>query len=206
MLKKLICLLLTCIPVAALATPGAYVQGEAGTALVNMPSSISILPGLGYQVVPTGRLSLGYLWGDNHFNYGLESGLQFYNASADSQTTFFGTYKEHDSLNGYNLDLLGVLKYTFDCGFNVFGKAGAAYVYQRWDRTITLNGARIDSLSTSKNSGVVSPELAMGIGYQFTPHWGMTFTTDVITDSPKSQRIGPRAITSALLGISYSFG
>lgn len=212
-MKKIIIILgivLSIISIPAVANPGFYIQGQGGF--------VAIIPGgsdfesdlFDLSDGGTGRLSGGYLWGDNNLNYGLETGVMIYpNArSSDSFLNLFDTKYE-----GFNLDLLGVLKYTFNCGFNVFAKAGLAYMHQHVT-TDSINftlfdAVNVPSVQLADNTGnKIAPEIAAGIGYQFNPNFEINLALmSAITGSTSPVAANPVATTSSvMLGLAYHFG
>ncbi|MBN1684908.1 MAG: outer membrane beta-barrel protein [Gammaproteobacteria bacterium] len=84
------------------------------------------------------RLFAGYLWGNNRLQYGAEIGVARYpnniykimiiapEEEEPIQVNLKLTYQDYD-----NIDLLGVVRYTFPFKMNLFAKAGAAYVTQK---------------------------------------------------------------------------
>ena len=85
----------------------------------------------------------GYLWGGNHFNYGAQLGMQ----------------------DGFNIDALGIIQYTFDSHVLLFAKAGISYINSTKYDFLTYQ--KINQLSGSG----FGPKFALGIGYEFNPRW-----------------------------------
>jgi opacity protein-like surface antigen len=204
-LKSLAFISMLLFPLASWAVPGAYVSGEVGGVLVNSTTIFENDSSTGFG----GRAALGYLWGDNNFNYGLESGILVYpHAEADSTVFLNGVPFLNSTLvyDGYNIDLLGVVKYTFDNGFALFAKGGGAYVYQKATATVqTPLGQTSDSATQSK----VAPEVAGGIGYQFNPNFEADLTTSVVFAGSPSDTNSNDIVcgtASAMLGLTYHFG
>jgi opacity protein-like surface antigen len=198
-MKKVILATLALVPALAFATPGAYVLAQAGGNYVdsgsnnNNNNSNDALYGFG------GGVGAGYLWGDNAVNYGLEvDGTTYPNSTSSSS---FPGGSVDTKINGYNISLLAVLKYT-DCssGFVAFAKAGAAYVSQK--ATVTLNVNGVGSVSGSSDTETrFAPEGDVGIGYQFNPNWEMDLTANyVYTNNNTVQNNG-----NLLLGVTYHF-
>jgi hypothetical protein len=218
--------ILTFCPLAAMASPGYYVQGEAGMvetttditpsdpyfAFDDLIGMIFLGPMPNWQTGPAGRLSGGYFWGNNNFNYGLESGITLYKINdiendqqvGDENGTFSTRY------TGINADLLGVAKYTFNCGFTVFGKAGGVYVYQYASNNyqISTDGIVNENVSVHTSGGKIYPEVAVGMGYQFTPHLetDLTLTKAFGSDYHSPYDTDPVNPPSSLfLGVTYHF-
>lgn len=181
-------LLLLLSPSIALATQGPYMQVEAGRVASDGIIFSSDIGGFG------GRVSAGYLFGENKFNYGIETGALLYpHLSGRDYGWFSSSYYTDQVIKGYGVDLLGVLKYTFDCHFLIFAKGGAAFNHQELSETY--------SYSSTKNHytyNSVRPELALGIGYKFTPNTEIHLTTSAI--ATPYQPTG-----TIMLGFSYSF-
>lgn len=117
--------------------------------------------------------------------------------------------------SGYNLSLLAVAKYYFH-RFNLLGKAGIAYVNQ----TATASNDYVSAAGLSKSKltkGAVKPEIAIGLGYDFTPQLGFALTYYHIFGNTPSFKINNGAtpgdngvnkiasVNVALLTIIYKF-
>ena len=206
-LKSLISLALLAPAAAfAMSTPGAYVQGAIGGTAVFTQNDFSF----NSDSTPTtlsGQLAAGYLWGCDNLNYGLELGLLYYpSAKINIPVIDIHSGEQVSSIgvkfDGTNIDLLGVLKYNFDNGFNVFAKAGAAYV----DQKATLDAPVLGVVRLSQTDHKVAPEVALGVGYQFDQNWGINFTVNTVfagrfgDDQKVVSKNG-----SALFGVSYRF-
>jgi len=184
-MKKVIIAALALVPALAFATPGAYVQvGAGGNWVDSATSNVDSLTGW------SGQVGAGYLWGDNTVNYGLEADYTFYPDSTTSGTGY------DVKVNGYNISLLGVLKYT-DCtsGFVAFAKAGAAYVDQKATLTVTGFG------SASATDNKIAPEGALGVGYQFNPNWEVDLTGNYVYTNNTDVANNANAIVS----VAYHF-
>jgi len=182
-MKKVILAALALVPALAFANPGAYVQAQAGVNWIDSgTSAVSSFTGF------VGGVGIGYLWGDSTINYGLEADSLWY---PNSTTSYQGVNLK---VNGYNISLLGVLKYT-DCatGFVAFAKAGAAYVNQ----DVTASGL----LTGTGTGNQVAPEGDLGVGYMFNPNWELDLTGNyVYTDNTNT---GNNA--NLMLGLAYHF-
>lgn len=183
-MKKVILAALAFAPALALATPGAYVQLQAGGNLTDANSSFNNSSFSGFA----GGANIGYLWGDSSYNYGLEITGLFY---PDSTTSNNGVNLK---INGYNTGILGVLKYT-DCtsGFSLFGKVGAVYVSQK------VSGTGAANFSTTNNQ--VAPEGDLGVGYQFNPNWELDLTGNYVWTNNTTANNN----ANLLLGLTYRF-
>lgn len=169
---------------------GAYVQGSIGeTAIFEIP----IISG-GTPTTLSGRVAAGYLWGDDHVNYGIEVGGTYYPSAKDSVENVLD-YK----VDGYNLDVLGVLKYTADSGFDIFAKAGVAYVNQKLTVSVPYFGI------ASETDSKIAPETAFGVGYQFDQNWEVNLTVNAVFAGASSIDNVATTNGSAMIGVSYRF-
>ncbi len=166
-MKKVILAALALVPALAFANPGAYVQlGAGGNWVDSDTSSFDSLTGF------SGQVGAGYLWGDNTINYGLEADATFY-PSSTSNKDILG-YNTEAKIDGYNISLLGVLKYTScSTGFVAFAKLGGAYVNQKATLSNTI-------FSASASDSQFAPEGALGVGYQFNPNWEVDLTGNYV--------------------------
>jgi len=181
------------IPTASFAissTPGAYIQGSIGeTAIFELP----ILSG-GTPTTLSGRLAAGYLWGCDNFNYGVEVGGTYYPDAKDSIENLLD-YK----VDGYNIDVLGVLKYNFDSGINLFAKAGAAYVNQKLELSVPYVGL------ASKTDSRFAPEVAIGVGYQLNDNFDLNLTVNGVFAGAAGNDNIATTNGSAMIGVTYRF-
>ena len=200
-MKKLIfCAAALLLPSLAMATPGTYMTGQAGVNdIYPNGSGTTDLVGAAWGV------GLGYLWGDNSVNYGLELDGLTYPDSTANQTVFVpgeGNFSADAKINGYNVSLLAVLKYTdCDSGWDVFVKAGGAYVNQ----DISLSIPSIDNnVAGTVSTNEIAPEAAVGVGYMFNPNIEVNLTADaVFADSGNNFNDKPIQNGNLLLGLTY---
>jgi hypothetical protein len=194
-MKKVLLAALALVPALALANPGTYVHADAGANWVDTGiSGLSTFTGF------AGGLGVGYLWGDNTINYGVELNGLIY---PDSTTTDSGA---DFKINGYNISLLGVIKYTScSTGFVAFAKAGAAYVHQKL--SVSFPGASFDTTGND-----IAPEVALGVGYQFNPNWEIDLTGDYVIGNSGSNNVfsnngdfNTAENYNALVGVTYHF-
>ncbi len=190
MRKKIAILAVSLLPSIVLAVQGPYIKAEAGKASTETFLGDSVD---GFA----GRLSAGYLFGENKFNYGVETGvLAFPHLSGREYTWFFNTYYADKTVSGYNVDLLGVLKYTFDSNFLIFTKLGVAYTHQDITESDSVNMPTQTENRYTSNS--IRPEVALGIGFQLSPHAEVDLTASAIA-TPNDP------MGTLLLGFAYSF-
>ncbi|WIH24962.1 outer membrane protein [Photobacterium damselae] len=141
-----------------------------------------------------GGIDAGYLWQTQQVEYGVELGFDTY---AKNKYRIGDAFRM--DYKGYNLDLLGVAKYNFSSQWNVFGKAGLAYVNQK---------LTVDDFG-SKNKNEIKPKVALGFGYDFTPELGMNaeyshvFAADA--NSLKSDGTKVASVNMLTLGVQYRF-
>lgn len=215
-MKKLVFGLIALTPAFAFAAPGPYASVQAG---VNW-----VVPGANFfdsTVANTttsqndsygfaGGAAVGYLWGDNTVNYGLEAdGLVYPNSQSSSQSVNGSAYGT--KYDGYNLSLLAVLKFTScSSGFTGFVKAGGAYVNQQ----VSIQGAGGSTITTLPSTDTFSPEVAVGVGYMITPRVEIDLTADEVFASSQ-KNLDSANITNIfgdaaenrnfLLGLTYHF-
>lgn len=207
-MKKILCVLCF-LPAMAFAEPGAYLQGQFGGVYLIDGSSINFSGPTGYA----GRGSVGYLWGGNDFNYGLEGGVGYFPHATlkDHGTITFYTSSGASTIpvdstltySGTQTDILGVLKYTFNCGFDLFAKAGAAYLNQDATEKFSIGSV---STQASHSGDRWAPEVAIGAGYQMSPAWEINVTESSVLVSQNVSANNAVATTNMLLvGLTYHF-
>ncbi|WP_159084810.1 outer membrane protein [Dongshaea marina] len=108
-----------------------------------------------------GGINIGILAGDTPFQYGAEMGYYTY---ADN-TYNYDSIPLNAQYKGNYFDLLGVGKYSFSSGWNIFGKAGAAYVTQK----LNANADGFNVIDDTQHK--ILPKVALGVGYDFTSNW-----------------------------------
>jgi hypothetical protein len=196
-MKKLVLGLLVLTPAFAFAVPGPYATVQAGVNTVNV-SNASQTSTVGFA----GGAAAGYLWGDNTWNYGLEADGVVYPNSNSSKRISPSPVDSQTSYDGYNLSLLGVLKYTCcKTGLTAFVKGGGAYV----DQQLTYNS------STYHAQNTFAPEAAIGVGYMFSPNLEVDLTADRVFAEDQSTanfNAGNYKVVendNYLLGLTYHF-
>jgi len=129
------------------------------------------------------RVGFGYLFPvTSHLLLGAEIGYTGYPENNYNQDGYFsGTTQIHTRINytGHLFDLLGVAKYYFGNHFNIFAKAGIADVYQKTlVRFYDIDAAHTvtDRMLFTKKINKILPEVAAGVGYDFTPSVGVNVT------------------------------
>jgi len=220
-MKKLVFCLMALTPAFAFAAPGPYATVQAGVNWVQpnanfqngATAATATSQNDAYGFV--GGAAVGYLWGDNTINYGLEAdGLVYPNTYSSSQHvggSGGGTGNFQAKYDGYNLSLLAVLKYTScSTGFTAFVKAGGAYVSQQLD--ILQNSVTVNTFTSTSN---VEPEAAVGVGYMLASNLEVDVTADgVFAGSQNNINTAAVAANSPnttenynfLVGLTYHFG
>lgn len=205
--------------VSSYAAPGAYLQAQGGIGGMNTTyhtttsadyyDEVSIDRGLAY------RLSTGYLWGQNNFNYGLEAGYSGYpqnkytEGNGNKYTEVNGTVETY---NGNYIDLLGVAKYNFsgsDHGFFVTGKAGMAYLTQKFEADFP---AYLNTPAYKKTVTGYKPEVAVGTGYNFSQKVSMDLSYQHVFASEADPAGNTEedvtklsSVNTLLLGLTFHF-
>ncbi|WP_108651570.1 outer membrane protein [Dongshaea marina] len=128
-----------------------------------------------------GGVNVGFLAGHTPFQYGAEMGYYTYADNTYHYSSPFGSlHVLNGKYQGHYIDLLGVGKYSFSNGWNIFGKAGAAYVTQE----LTLSSDTVSG-EYDKTEHKLLPKLAIGVGYDFTPNWSASVEmSQVFGDKP----------------------
>ncbi|ODN42594.1 outer membrane protein [Piscirickettsia litoralis] len=155
--------------VQAFAGTGPYVQSQVGYGKLDTGSANGLESDSGGF---SGRLSAGYLFGGQRLRYGAELGFARYASSC---------YKSSGSslkYQGDSADVLGVLSYQIGARWNIFGKAGLAYVDQQTDGNLFP--------SQTDSNAAVQPKVALGMGYSFTPSIGVNISySHTFGDTPE---------------------
>ncbi len=201
-MKKLAFCLLALTPAFAFAMPGPYATLQAGVNMVNASNSVQ-----NSTVGFAGGAAAGYLWGNNVFNFGLEADALAYPNSNSSKDVggFFAGHDVQSSYDGYNLSLLGVIRYAFTPSFDGFIKAGGAYVSQQL--SITVGG----NTTTYGEQHTFAPELAGGVGYMVTQNleanieWDHVFADDQSITNFNNGDYKAVDNDNVLLGLTYHF-
>jgi opacity protein-like surface antigen len=204
-MQKLLFGLLLLVPGITLATPGAYVSLNAG---VNQIDSNNRL-----QKTTTGfagGFAAGYLWScNNSIEYGIEGDALLYpnsNSSKDVSGVLPPPIGDLQiQYDGYNLSLLGVLKYVSHSGFVGFIKGGAAYV----DQQVTSHLYYGTFTQPAKN--MFAPEASIGVGYALNRNFEVDLTWDHVfadhqnTEDAIAGNIKVVSNNNYLLGLTYHF-
>ncbi|HIF9197685.1 TPA: outer membrane protein [Photobacterium damselae] len=179
---------------SAMAKAGPYIGVNIGSGGMDTPE-LEINQTSSYELRGlAGGIDAGYLWQTQQVEYGVELGFDTY---AKNKYRIGDAF--HMDYKGYNLDLLGVAKYNFSSQWNVFGKAGLAYVNQK---------LTVDDFG-SKNKNEIKPKVALGFGYDFTSELGMNaeyshvFAGDA--NSLKSDGTKVASVDMLTLGVQYRF-
>jgi len=135
--------------------------------------------------------------------------------SAGVEGGYFNLGKSTYKVDGANLmdlkqqgfDLLAVVKKQLNSNFDVFGKAGVAYVDQ--DAKFPAYVANAGNLNSSYEKTKFLPEIAGGVAYNINQNLAVTGTVnhifgDKIDINSTSNNVA--SSTSALVGLRYTFG
>lgn len=147
----------------------------------------------GYQINQYFAAELGY--------------SKFSNATAKTtvQTSPFSSATLDGTIKTYAVDLVGKAILPLQCGFNIYGKAGAAYLSETADVTATINtpGGAIRIKESDKESHVY-PTFGAGVGYEVTKNivadvsWNHIQVVGNSTDLKNTDLVA--------VGLSYNFG
>ncbi len=144
---------------------------------------------------PTGRLSLGYLFGDlnNGFNLGAEIGAQGYNSVKHT----YGS--ETLRSKRFALDLMAVANLNLGETFNIFAKGGVAHVHPHFD-VYSDNAGELTLESAIKPKAFYTPKLAVGFGGNVSPQVNLNLS---LNQELKKDHL--RGVTSILAGLNFTF-
>ncbi len=169
---------------------GIYVSGNVGYGRVDLKNSdfsSSELSGFAWNV------GAGY-----QFNsyFALEMNYNDYTTPSES-ANYFGI-PENLKLQTYSMDLLMKGIYPINDQFNVFAKAGAAYMNYEGIDSVSYDGL---SQSVSSTTTRIVPEFGIGAGYNVTQN--VALTIQGLTTLAGSN--GAPATYTGLVGASYKF-
>lgn len=140
-----------------------------------------------------GRLFSGYQVNEN---FAIESGItKFGNATAK------GVYNQSKvTVKTYAVDLVGKAILPLDYGFNVYGKAGAAYLNQKANShsTDTVTGI---NYSSNQSAGAIYPTFGAGVGYEITNNVSTDLSWNRIQKVGHSNKLG----STDLVGVSFTY-
>ncbi len=154
-----------------------------------------------FENMINGRIYGGYLWQTDNTLYGVEAG--YYGTNSDTENTSASSFGPASTwkYSSSTADLLGVIKYQFNSRFNIFGKAGVAYL----TNTTKKNGTQTDNFKS------YVPELSIGAGYNFTKHFSTNIAyTEIFSQQTRRLSDGGEFQMSnasiVLLNLEYPFG
>ena len=104
-------------------------------------------------------------------------------------------------------DILAVVQKQLNANFDVFGKAGAAYVDQKGKVPVAI--ANLKGWNTSYDKTKFLPEIAGGVAYNINDNLAVTGTVNHIFGDKieaNSSTTSVASSTSALVGLRYTFG
>lgn len=124
-----------------------------------------------------GRISGGYSWVQDFFQYGLEIGFMAYEDNT-YRLNNEGCAQHKYKYEGHTVDLLAVIQYYLANNFSAIGKVGPAYVTQKFEQEIAPK--------TSQSKHKLLPEVSIGISYGFNQNWSVDLTySHIFGKSPK---------------------
>ncbi len=207
-------------PLVAQAVPGYYAQVQGGLSDWQGTDTLALKFS---KNSPVFRASAGYLWANCNipcWEYGWEVGASTYPHLKRSHADVSEEVSDNNqivnvsadgslSLDGYSIDLLGVLKYNFTPRFNAFAKAGVAYLNEQ----LTTKIQAIDQTSNLSyrfdgkiNDHQYAPELMLGVAYRLTPKVEANLAISEVFAGKVSEDNLPVATTSSLMvGVAYYF-
>lgn len=123
-----------------------------------------------------------------------------------------GVFSDNTKIRSSAVDALARLTWMSQSGFNLFAKAGAAYVFQKADSVVGFSNT---APSNSFSAHAIAPEGDLGMGYQFANGLGLSIdyqhifghsenNDNFITNGQRAHNVYS---TNALFGeVSYRFG
>lgn len=201
---------------------GAYVGADLGYTDMVLPSSIVVTdPATNISFANqtndfkhfTVGAHVGYLAQvSEYFLLGAEVGYQYLpNTRYTFDQTSAGVTTNGISVkySDYLFNLLAVGKYYVNNQFNVFAKAGIAYVNQK----ITLSQAASPNLVSNPSSEKIKPQIAVGLGYNVTPNVEVTAqysrvfgdTVEAVSNLNNLKATNIPSSNSYLVGANYYF-
>jgi outer membrane immunogenic protein len=152
---------------------------------------------------PVGRLSAGYLWDlNNRLGVGLETGFSKYFKDLKANgTDWWSDTSWNASYKRWDVDLFGVVDFHATEKFNIFAKAGAAYVNQKISGSIFTQDT---TYHISDTDNIVSPKAVIGMGYDVTDNVNLNLSLNHTIHINRAQ--SDLGATAVLAGIKYNFG
>jgi opacity protein-like surface antigen len=182
---------------------GFYAQIEGGYAQLDTNTNL-----FAAQKVDKGDFSYGLRGGyeiplSDSWLWGIEAGYFNFGKTSYINTAPFGVNVDIKQQGG---DLLAVIKKNFNNGLNLYGKAGAAYVYQ--DVNLVLPVASSTGLNINESKKFL-PEIAGGVGYQISDKIVVTGSVNhIFGNSLNSNTTGIRvaSATAGMIGLRLNLG
>ena len=181
------------------ALPGAYVGGQLGWGKVHQASS-TIAHATSSNTGLAGRIFAGYeidpIWA-------AELGWTKF-STVDLKQTGLG-YNVRGHLKTDAVDLVGKASFPVANKVSIYGKAGAAYVYERGSANATLTrGSSVVKFHDSDKAHKVYPTLGAGVSYEFSPSVSSDVSYNRIQKIGSSSKIGSTDLVS--MGLTYHIG
>jgi outer membrane immunogenic protein len=199
-----IALILSSLIISAPALAGPYISGQVGAfGYGEKNNPIENLFDNDDEIRATGRLAGGYTWDVNDcLKVGLEAGVNGFE-DVDSSIIFadFNSINVIDlEYSRWSLDALAVVDYQATQKFDLFAKAGPAYVREK---------VAIDTFGVefSRSHGTVVPKAIVGVGYDVTNNvnLNLSLSHEFKRDNQNSIFDAVPSTTSALVGLQYNF-
>jgi len=216
---------------AIAATPGVYVGGQLGAGNVHQDSSYTVtVPNKHYVSTNlknsdskawglAGRIFAGYQFDQN---FGAELGyMKFSDATSKSTDTYKDNSASRKSMIALlpstdvaiqnttktsAVDLVGKAIYPVGNGFNLYAKAGVAYVMQKNDFSAksSKNVPGFKVAGGNKDENKFMPTFGVGASYDISPNAAVDVSYSRIQKVGSSSKINSTDFVGA--GLTYSFG
>ncbi len=173
----------------ALAEP--YISGQIGVYGYGNNDPFDNLIDNDDDLAVTGRVGVGFLWNlSESVKVGLESGFTGYHPININEELVSVDAKR------WSLDLLAVIDLYLTHNFDIFAKAGGAYVDQEYP--FFLDNVRIGSITSDE----IVPKAVVGLGYNITKNTNLNLSVN--HEFQKEEDVLP-GTSSLMAGIRFSF-
>lgn len=145
---------------------GLYLNAELGAGKVyyeNFPTSVAYRMGVGYLFSPISTSSI---------QLGIEAGLSGFGSYNQNGTyiSSVGVVSYNEQFYSNDVDMLGVIRYSFNDNFYVMGKAGLALVVQNLSASASN---AFNWVSMTANAVNLAPVIELGVGFNLTQNFSM---------------------------------
>ncbi|MFI4937096.1 MAG: outer membrane protein [Candidatus Berkiellales bacterium] len=200
-----ISLLLPLILVSSTAYSAPYISGQLGVVGYGNNAIFKNLFDNDDQYAASGRVAAGYLWDINNcLKMGLETGFTI-NSDKNLDTVDFWNNHIDVDYKRWSADLLGVVDFYATERFDLFAKAGVAYVSEKVEARIS-NPWGVNVSGSVSNEKYV-PKAVIGAGYNVTNNVNLNVSLNHEFDrnSRSDFSLSVPGATSVLAGIKYTF-